>query len=68
MPGCGRGDVGALEGNVGGVRVTVSLPREDVEFLDAYVSGGGAGSRSAALQEAVGLPRAAQLATAYEDA
>ena len=41
VPGGGR--VGALEGSVGGVRVTGSLPTEDVEFLDAYVTSGGRG-------------------------
>ena len=48
--------------------MSVSLPQEDVEFLDTYVKGHAAGSRSAALHEAVGLLRAAQLADAYEDA
>ena len=48
--------------------MSVSLPEEDVEFLDAYVREHAAGSRSAALHRAVGLLRAAQLADAYEDA
>lgn len=50
------------------MKLSVSLPEEDVEFLDAYVKDHSAGSRSAALHEAVGLLRAAQLAGAYEDA
>lgn len=50
------------------MKVSVSLPEEDVEFLDTYVKDQGAGSRSAALHRAVGLLRAAQLADAYEDA
>ncbi len=50
------------------MKMSVSLPEEDVEFLDAYVKDHSAGSRSAALHEAVGLLRAAQLAGAYEDA
>jgi len=50
------------------MKVSVSLPEEDVEFLDTYVLEQGAGSRSAALHKAVGLLRAAQLADAYEDA
>lgn len=50
------------------MKMSVSLPEEDVEFLDAYVRDHSAGSRSAALHEAVGLLRAAQLAGAYEDA
>jgi len=48
--------------------MSVSLPEEDIEFLDTYVKDRGAGSRSAALREAVGLLRAAQLVSAYEDA
>jgi Arc/MetJ-type ribon-helix-helix transcriptional regulator len=48
--------------------MSVSLPDEDIEFLDTYVRDHGTGSRSAALHEAVGLLRAAQLAGAYEDA
>lgn len=48
--------------------MSVSLPQEDVEFLDTYVKEQGAGSRSAALHKAVGMLRAAQLADAYEDA
>jgi Arc/MetJ-type ribon-helix-helix transcriptional regulator len=50
------------------MKISVSMPEEDVEFLDAYVRDHSAGSRSAALHEAVGLLRAAQLASAYEDA
>jgi Arc/MetJ-type ribon-helix-helix transcriptional regulator len=50
------------------MKVSVSLPDEDVEFLDTYVKDYSAGSRSAALHKAVGLLRAAQLADAYEDA
>ena len=50
------------------MKMSVSLPEEDVEFLDTYVRDRAAGSRSAALHEAVNLLRAAQLAGAYEDA
>jgi Arc/MetJ-type ribon-helix-helix transcriptional regulator len=50
------------------MKMSVSLPEEDIEFLDTYVKEQGAGSRSAALHSAVGLLRAAQLARAYEDA
>jgi Arc/MetJ-type ribon-helix-helix transcriptional regulator len=50
------------------MKISVSIPEEDVEFLDAYIRDHNAGSRSAALHEAVGLLRAAQLAGAYEDA
>ena len=50
------------------MKMSVSLPEEDIEFLDTYVKDHAAGSRSAALHKAVGLLRAAQLAGAYEDA
>jgi Arc/MetJ-type ribon-helix-helix transcriptional regulator len=50
------------------MKVSVSLPEDDIEFLDAYVKDHSAGSRSMALHKAVGLLRAAQLADAYEDA
>jgi Arc/MetJ-type ribon-helix-helix transcriptional regulator len=57
-----------MKGSIDGMKMSVSLPEEDVEFLDAYVRDQSAGSRSAALHQAVGLLRAAQLANAYEDA
>lgn len=50
------------------MKVSVSLPENDVEFLDSYAHAQGMPSRSAALHEAVALLRAAQLAPAYEDA
>jgi len=51
-----------------GMKVSVSLPEEDVDFLDAYVKDYGVESRSAALHKAVNLLRDAQLGSAYEDA
>jgi Arc/MetJ-type ribon-helix-helix transcriptional regulator len=50
------------------MKVSVSLPHEDVEFLDAYASTQGISSRSAALHKAVRLLRASELGPAYEDA
>ena len=50
------------------MKVSVSLPEDDVEFLDSYARAQGAQSRSAVLHKAVGLLRAAQLAAAYEEA
>jgi Arc/MetJ-type ribon-helix-helix transcriptional regulator len=50
------------------MKVSVSLPEDDVEFLDSYARAQGIESRSAALHKAVGLLRTAQLTTAYEDA
>lgn len=50
------------------MKLSVSLPDEDVEFLDAYASGQGITSRSAVLHKAVRLLRGAELGAAYEDA
>ena len=50
------------------MKVSVSLPADDVEFLDSYAHAQGIASRSAALHKAVGLLRTSQLAAAYEDA
>ena len=50
------------------MKLSVSLPNEDVEFLDAYAASGGFASRSAVLHRAVRLLRAAELGAAYEDA
>jgi Arc/MetJ-type ribon-helix-helix transcriptional regulator len=61
-------ETGRHAGSINGVKVSVSLSEEDVEFLDAYAKDQRVGSRSAALRKAVDLLRAAQLADAYEDA
>ena len=50
------------------MKVSVSLPEEDVVFLDAYVDSQGFASRSAVVHKAVRLLRAAELGAAYEDA
>jgi Arc/MetJ-type ribon-helix-helix transcriptional regulator len=50
------------------MKVSVSLPDDDVAFLDTYARTQGYPSRSAALHEAVRLLRATQLGSAYEDA
>jgi len=50
------------------MKMSVSLPEEDIAFLDSYVKDHDAGSRSAALHKAVVLLRSAELADAYEDA
>ena len=50
------------------MKVSVSLPGDDVVFLDAYVRDRGLGSRSAALHRAVRLLRAAELGGSYEAA
>lgn len=50
------------------MKVSVSLPEEDVEFLDRYARQRGIGSRSAAMQRAVRLLRSTQLGDEYEAA
>ena len=50
------------------MKLSVSLPDSDVEFLDHYAQDQGIDSRSAALHKAVRLLRAVQLGSAYEAA
>lgn len=50
------------------MKVSVSLPDEDVEFVDEYARTQGFGSRSAVLHKAVRLLRTADLGSAYADA
>jgi Arc/MetJ-type ribon-helix-helix transcriptional regulator len=50
------------------MKLSVSLPGDDVEFLDAYATAQGIGSRSAAVHRAVRLLRASELGAAYEAA
>lgn len=50
------------------MKLSVSLPEEDVEFLDEYAAEHGMPSRSAAVHKAVRLLRASGLGAAYEDA
>ncbi|MFZ0089117.1 MAG: ribbon-helix-helix domain-containing protein [Solirubrobacteraceae bacterium] len=49
------------------MKLSVSLPDEDVEFLDEYARAR-AGSRSGAVHEAIDTLRQAGLAEAYEQA
>ena len=50
------------------MKVSVSLPNDDVEFLDEYARDAGLRSRSAALHKAVRLLRVAELGADYESA
>ena len=50
------------------MKVSVSLPSEDVQFLDEYATEQGLQSRSAALHRAVRLLRTAELGGTYEAA
>ena len=50
------------------MKVSVSLPDEDVEFVDEYARTRGFDSRTAVLHNAVRLLRTADLGSAYADA
>lgn len=50
------------------MKISVSLPDEDLAFLDAWAAEHKYPSRSAALRHALTLLRAGELAPAYEDA
>ena len=50
------------------MKVSVSLPGEDVEFLDGYAREQGLGSRSAAVHRAIRALRTAELGGSYEAA
>lgn len=50
------------------MKVSVSLPQEDVDFLDEYAQEQGFGSRSAVLHTAVRLLRVSGLGAEYEEA
>ena len=50
------------------MKVSVSIPDEDVEFLDRYAAEHGVESRSGVLQRAVSLLRASELGASYVDA
>jgi Arc/MetJ-type ribon-helix-helix transcriptional regulator len=50
------------------MKVSVSLPGDDVDFLDVYAREQGLDSRSAALHRAVRLLRTAELGGTYEAA
>ena len=50
------------------MKVSVSLPNEDIEFLDDYAGNHGYASRSAVVHAAVRMLRSAKLGDAYEQA
>lgn len=50
------------------MKLSVSLPEEDVEFLDVYAEAQGVSSRSAVIHKAVRLLRASELGPSYEEA
>lgn len=50
------------------MKISVSLPEEDVEFLDAYAKARGIPSRSAAVTRAIRSLRVLELSEDYADA
>jgi Arc/MetJ-type ribon-helix-helix transcriptional regulator len=50
------------------MKISVSLPSDDVRFLDRQARSLGAGSRSAVVQRAIRLMRAAELGPDYAGA
>ncbi len=50
------------------MKVSVSLPAEDLEFLDGYASLHALGSRSAAVQQAIRALRITELGDSYQEA
>lgn len=64
----GRYSSGHTRGSIMGMKLSVSLPDEDIAFLDTYAAAQGIASRSAALHNAVRLLQASELGPAYEAA
>jgi Arc/MetJ-type ribon-helix-helix transcriptional regulator len=50
------------------MKISISLPDEDVEFLDSFARDAKASSRSAAVHEAIALLRTAHLMADYAQA
>jgi Arc/MetJ-type ribon-helix-helix transcriptional regulator len=50
------------------VKISVSLPDDDIAFIDSYCAEKGRPSRSAVLHEAINLLREQNLSTYYEAA
>ena len=48
-----------------GMKLSISLPAEDVEFLDSYARVHRIASRSAAVHRAIGFLRASELSSDY---
>ena len=58
----------SYSGYAASMKISVSLPEEDVEFLDNYAESQGYGSRSAVVHTAVRMLRSSKLGSAYADA
>ena len=56
---------GNTRGSIAGMKLSVSIPADDVDFLDAYADQHALPSRSAALHAAISALRIAALPQAY---
>ena len=52
-------------GSIGGVKISVSLTEQDVEYVDVYARRRGVQSRSAVIREALRLLQASELGPDY---
>jgi hypothetical protein len=59
---------GVTSGSIVGVKLSVSVPAEDVAFLDSYAAEHALGSRSAALHHAIQALRVSGLPGSYAEA
>lgn len=55
-------------GSITGMKVSVSLPPDDVSFVDAYARRRGNASRSSVLHQAIELLRLSEMEQSYADA
>lgn len=59
---------GATAGSIDGMKISVSLPEEDVEFVDHYLRQHRSASRSSVIHQAITLLRESGLENAYANA
>ncbi len=59
------GHLSRIPGSISSMKVSVSLPREDVEFVDKYATQFSNSSRSSIIHQAIGLLRTVDLEDAY---
>jgi antitoxin MazE9 len=64
----GGGIAGSKSGSIEGMKISVSLPPADVEFLDDYTRARAGQSRSAAIHDAIALLRRDALEDEYAQA
>ncbi|GAA3049844.1 Transcriptional regulator, contains Arc/MetJ-type RHH (ribbon-helix-helix) DNA-binding domain [Actinokineospora globicatena] len=62
------GTGGGNRGSIGGVKLSVSLPEVDVQFIDEYLSRFDVATRSSVIQVAIGLLRESAMREEYAQA